>query len=461
MAFSNTRVDFYNDESYDEKLHGYALEKGLLDVVTYGLDWTGVALTNGTFSNGGALGILGNEGETLTQAEIEGYDNNGYLTIHTIYNGRYSKSEVIGTTERMYSDRTKPTTDKYFTIYKLKAGSVEIDYRKPWPSLNPSELTNQKVLTLEEIGYDDSTANQNSFEINIKNIMDTFLPEQRPIILGDYIGGNYPTLAQTMYEFVGFEESYMTFTIPYDSSHPAKMELIEPMGGRLELHSDYWNEGIITKNGDFLKSIEDRQWIAYQSPNGAILNKGTTYAMIPHPVLLPRDFKVSMYKFSGRSGGNASDGEFQSFEVNNNADLISIDGETPINQYFAQQSNILSVSSNSDGGRFEVKKWNLNDDYNLIGNTEPRTGGSEAALRTMVFYGNFIARSGVNNVSTKHVLKSVENPTEGQKKQLQLLEEKAIEEMQNAYNSLFTNISEEDKTKARVKLTEWLNKGVE
>lgn len=125
MAFTNNRIDFFENESYTEKLHAFALDKGLVNVVKEGLDLTGTTLTNGYYANGGVLGQLGNDGETM---EITP-NLTCFLVIKSTLNGVNSKSEIIESDTYLSTPLSDTGNVKYFTIYELENGVVINDYR--------------------------------------------------------------------------------------------------------------------------------------------------------------------------------------------------------------------------------------------------------------------------------------------------------------------------------------------
>lgn len=125
MAFTNNRVDFFERESYTEKLHAFALVKGMENCVPQGLELTGNTLSNGYFANGGALGQLGNEGETHTITS----NYTGFIVIKTTFNGVNSTSEIVESSTLLSTPLSDKGAIKYFTIYELNNGVVINDYR--------------------------------------------------------------------------------------------------------------------------------------------------------------------------------------------------------------------------------------------------------------------------------------------------------------------------------------------
>lgn len=125
MAFTNNRVDFFERESYTEKLHAFALAKGLENCVPNGLELSGNILSNGYFANGGALGQLGNEGETHTITS----NYTGFIVVKTTFNGVNSESEIVESSTFLSTPLSDKGAIKHFTIYELANGAVVNDYR--------------------------------------------------------------------------------------------------------------------------------------------------------------------------------------------------------------------------------------------------------------------------------------------------------------------------------------------
>lgn len=125
MAFTNNRLDFYNNRTYEELSHAQALAKGIPNFVNKGLELTGTTLTSGIFSNGGTFGQLGNEGETYDITA----NYTGYVIIKSTLNGNASTSVIELDTTRKDTDPRDTGNIKYFTIYKLNAGVIAENYR--------------------------------------------------------------------------------------------------------------------------------------------------------------------------------------------------------------------------------------------------------------------------------------------------------------------------------------------
>lgn len=125
MSFTQNRLDFANDITYDEISNAMAYGKGVPSFVVKGLDLTGTTLTNGIFTNTGTFGQLGMAGETHTITA----NYTGYVIIKSTLNGVNSVSTIELSTTRKDSDPTIVSNIKYFTIYKLNAGEIEEDYR--------------------------------------------------------------------------------------------------------------------------------------------------------------------------------------------------------------------------------------------------------------------------------------------------------------------------------------------
>lgn len=235
---------------------------------------------------------------------------------------------------------------------------------------------------------------------------------------------------------------------------PAEVHFIENQTStKLEYIADNYSSTSVGSDL-YLQRATKPEWVAYQSPNGAILNTGGTVNLIPHPFLTPADFAEAVYKFGGRTNGSSQDSDFSEIAVQNKNDIISVDGATPINIYFKQQIAVIGITSNDSGGRVETKKWNLNNNYTLDGHTTPMKGGSETSLRTISLIGG--QKASVGEVS--QVLRASSSLTASQIKQIQLLEGKAPADLQSKYNELLNSTTtEETKTINRADLTLWLN----
>lgn len=126
MAFTNNRVDFRNNISYDEIQHSLAMGKGIVNTVTQGLELNGNVLNAGTFVNGGCFGQLGNKTETLTLS-LTGFT--GWITIKTTLNNVNSESIITLETTKKTNDTYSTTNIKYFPIYKIENGVLKQDLR--------------------------------------------------------------------------------------------------------------------------------------------------------------------------------------------------------------------------------------------------------------------------------------------------------------------------------------------
>ena len=126
MPFTNNRVDFRNNISYDEIQHSSAMSKGLVSNVTQGLELNGNVLNAGTFVNGGCFGQLGNKTETLTLTLTS---FTGWITIKTTLNNVNSESVVTLETTKKTNDTYSTTNIKYFPIYKIENGVLKQDLR--------------------------------------------------------------------------------------------------------------------------------------------------------------------------------------------------------------------------------------------------------------------------------------------------------------------------------------------
>jgi hypothetical protein len=164
MAFTNNRLEFRNLQSYDEKTFGSAFSKGIVNRVTFGLDISGTNISAGTFINGGFFGQLGAKGETngLTSAY------NGYLHIKSEIKGAESTSTLHYSTSKVTTDPFDTSSIKYFCIYKLKNGAVEIDYRIPEASIDTSHFIHDGSLgtTVQKIDLSSGTLKIGNFDNN-------------------------------------------------------------------------------------------------------------------------------------------------------------------------------------------------------------------------------------------------------------------------------------------------------
>ncbi len=129
--FTNNRLDFYNNKTYDEKSHASALGKGIPSFVVKGLDLNGTILDSGIFTNVGTFGQLGNDGETLDISTLTGYVANytGFIVVKSTLSGSASTSAVELSATRIDTDERDLGSVKYFTIYQLINGVIEEDYR--------------------------------------------------------------------------------------------------------------------------------------------------------------------------------------------------------------------------------------------------------------------------------------------------------------------------------------------
>lgn len=127
MAFTYTKVNFLNNESYNEIKHSEALASGWPNFVVEGFDFDSAAmtLTNGRAMNGGLPVILGREGETQDVV------NNGtdvYIVLKTVLRGVTSINtiEMRATKEVINED-----TLKEFPLYRIDPTNGEMleDYR--------------------------------------------------------------------------------------------------------------------------------------------------------------------------------------------------------------------------------------------------------------------------------------------------------------------------------------------
>lgn len=127
MALTYTKVNFLNNESYNEIKHSAALANGWPNFVVDGFDYdeaTGT-ITNGRAMNGGLPIKLGRDGETQ---DIAVSGSNTYVTLVTVLNGISGSSNVI----EMRSTNEVIDTDnlKEFPLYSLSSdGTMIEDYR--------------------------------------------------------------------------------------------------------------------------------------------------------------------------------------------------------------------------------------------------------------------------------------------------------------------------------------------
>lgn len=229
MSFTQNRLEFANDITYDEISNAMAYGKGVPSFVVKGLDLTGTTLTAGIFTNTGTFGQLGLAGETHTITA----NYTGYIVIKSTLNGVNSVSTIELSATRNDSDPTIVSNIKYFTIYKLNAGAIEEDYRHSsyvknisfenvggsnfvqninGTKSNPFDASvfagNRTLLDDKDIGYDDTIHDNTLLKDILKDIFDktrTLIGTDKPFILNFDAGiGNVynPNLGEALKELI-------------------------------------------------------------------------------------------------------------------------------------------------------------------------------------------------------------------------------------------------------------------
>lgn len=222
MAFTNNRLDFYNNRTYEELSHAQALAKGIPNFVNKGLELTGTTLSSGIFSNGGTFGQLGNEGETYDITA----NYTGYVIIKSTLNGSSSTSVIELDTTRKDTDPRDTGNVKYFTIYKLNAGAIEEDYRHSnyikdisfenvggsnfvqiinGTKSNPFDASafsgTRNVLDDKDINYDDTihalTLVQDIY-LDVFTKTQTLIGNDKPGVVSFCVDPNQPTLCENL-----------------------------------------------------------------------------------------------------------------------------------------------------------------------------------------------------------------------------------------------------------------------
>lgn len=125
MSFTNSKVAFTNNKTFDEKLYASGLGKGMSSFVTSGLELTGTTITAGTFCNGGVFGQLGNEGETQ---EISP-NVTGFIAIISTLDENASVSIIVQTTNATPTSKWDTSNEKKMLLYELDNGVIINDYR--------------------------------------------------------------------------------------------------------------------------------------------------------------------------------------------------------------------------------------------------------------------------------------------------------------------------------------------
>lgn len=125
MSFTKNKVEFYNNKSYDEKFHAYALGIGIPNFIVNGFDYENDTITSGSGINGGTFGVLGDT------AEIQNITPNftGYLIWKVTLNNLSSVSEVYEASVKIDTPKGDNSNIKEFTLYKITNGVVDVDYR--------------------------------------------------------------------------------------------------------------------------------------------------------------------------------------------------------------------------------------------------------------------------------------------------------------------------------------------
>lgn len=128
MAFTYTKVNFLNDESYNEIKHSIALANGWPNFIVDGFDYDEATkeITNGRGMNGGLPVILGRDGETQT---IPTDGTNGYIVLVSKLAG------IVGSVNTIEMRATKETIidgiQNEFPLYSIDPATGEMleDYR--------------------------------------------------------------------------------------------------------------------------------------------------------------------------------------------------------------------------------------------------------------------------------------------------------------------------------------------
>jgi hypothetical protein len=207
MAFTNNRLEFRNLQSYDEITFGSAFSKGIVNRVTFGLGISGANISAGTFINGGFFGQLGAKGETNSLT----ISYTGYLHIKSSIKGAESTSTLHYSTSKVITDPFDTSSIKYFCIYKLKNGAVEIDYRIPEASIDTSHFIHDGSLgtSVQKIDLSSGTLKMGNFDNNDALKSSSALDFYSLYKSAQLEGYNYRAYAGFRYRFKNKKNEYM------------------------------------------------------------------------------------------------------------------------------------------------------------------------------------------------------------------------------------------------------------